>query len=78
MSLPVRLRARRVRAGYRYLCMHTSADDLRFLAVLVDEGALQPVIDSVYPFAGIADAFAALERGYAMGKIVVTLPAAAR
>ena len=78
ISLPVRLRARRARVGYRYLFMHPSAEDLRFLATLVDEGALQPVIDSVYPFAGIADAFAALERGHAKGKIVVTLPAAPR
>lgn len=78
ISLPVRLRAWRARAGYRYLFMHPSADDLRFLATLVDEGALQPVVDSEYPFASIADAFAALEQGHAKGKIVVTLPAAPR
>jgi len=78
ISLPTRLRARRAGAGYRYLFMHPSADDLRFLATLVDEGALQPVVDSEYPFGSIADAFAALERGRAKGKIVVTLPAAPR
>jgi alcohol dehydrogenase len=55
--------------------MHPSGDDLRFLAALVDEGALQPVVDSEYPFGGIADAFAALENGRAKGKIVVILPA---
>ena len=78
ISLPVRLRARRAGARYRYLFMHPSADDLRFLATLVDEGALQPVVDSEYPFGSIAEAFAALEQGHAKGKIVVTLPAAPR
>ena len=78
ISLPVRLRAKRARASYRYLFMHPSADDLRFLATLVDEGVLQPVVDSEYPFGSIADAFAALEQGHAKGKIVVTLPAAPR
>lgn len=76
ISLPVRLRARRARASYRYLFMHPSADDLRFLATLVDEGALQPVVDSQYPFGSIAEAFAALEQGHAKGKIVVIMPGA--
>jgi alcohol dehydrogenase len=40
--------------------------------------AVQPVVDSEYPFGSIADAFAALERGRAKGKIVVILPAARR
>jgi alcohol dehydrogenase len=78
IGLPVRLRARRARAGYRYLFMHPSGADLRFLATLVDEGALHPVVDSEFPFGSIADAFAALEQGHAKGKIVVILPAAPR
>lgn len=74
MSLGIRRRARKVQASYRYLFMHPSGDDLRVLAALVDAGQLQPVMDSTYPFARIAEAFAALERGHAKGKIVVTFP----
>lgn len=77
ISLGTRRRARKAKASYRYLFMHPSGEDLRILARLVDDGSLRPVIDSTYPFERIADAFAALERGRAKGKIVVTMPAAA-
>lgn len=73
MSRGIRRRARKAKASYRYLFMHPSGEDLRTLATLVDTGQLQPVVDSSYPFARIADAFAALEQGHAKGKIVVTL-----
>lgn len=73
MSMGLRHRARKAKVSYRYLFMHPSGNDLRTLAALVDGGHLQPVIDSTYPFAEIAEAFAALEQGHAKGKIVVTL-----
>ncbi len=73
MSMGIRRRARKAKASYRYLFMHPSGDDLRTLAALVDGGHVQPVVDGTYPFAKIAEAFAALEQGHAKGKIVVTL-----
>lgn len=73
MSLGLRRRARRARAGYRYLFMHPSGDDLRILGGLVEDGQLEPIVDSIFPFERIAEAFAALEQGRAKGKIVVTL-----
>ena len=73
MSLGLRLRARKAKASYRYLFMHPSGDDLRFLAALVDGGQLQPIVDSTFPFEQIGEAFAVLEQGRAKGKIVVTL-----
>lgn len=73
ISLGVRLRAWRSGVSYRYLFMHASGDDLRFLAGLVDQGKVRPVVDSTYPLARISDAFAALETGRAKGKIIVTM-----
>lgn len=73
MSLGLRLRARKAKASYRYLFMHPSGDDLRFLAGLVDGGRLEPIVDSTFPFEKIDEAFAVLEQGHAKGKIVVTL-----
>ncbi|WP_427135516.1 NADP-dependent oxidoreductase [Pseudarthrobacter sp. S9] len=73
MSLGIRRRARKAEATYRYLFMNPSGDDLRVLASLVDGGQLEPILDSTFPFERIAEAFAALERGRAKGKIVVTL-----
>jgi alcohol dehydrogenase len=74
-SLSLRRRARRHAASYRFLFMHPSADDLTELARLVESGALKVIVDSVYPFAAIADAMARLEAGHAKGKIVVTMSA---
>jgi alcohol dehydrogenase len=73
ISLGVRLRAWRAGVSYRYLFMHASAEDLQFLAELVDGGQVRPVVDSTYPLARIREAFAALEAGHAKGKIIVTM-----
>ena len=73
VSLGIRLRAWRAGVSYRYLFMHASGDDLRFLAGLVDQGKVRPVVDSTYPLSRISDAFAALETGHAKGKIIVTM-----
>jgi NADPH:quinone reductase-like Zn-dependent oxidoreductase len=43
------------------------------LARLADDGAIQPVVDTVYPLSRIADAHRHLERGGVRGKIVVTI-----
>ena len=60
-SSKVRRLARRYGVGYRYMFMHPSGEDLTLLAELVDKGELKPVIDRIFPFARIADAFAYLE-----------------
>lgn len=70
-SLGTRRRARKAGVGYRYLFMHPSGADLEVLAGLVDAGRLRPVVDRVFPFEEIADAFGYLEQGHAKGKVVV-------
>jgi NADPH:quinone reductase-like Zn-dependent oxidoreductase len=53
--------------------MQPSGRDLDALASLVDAKTLEVVVDQVFPFAEIADAFAYLEKGRAKGKVVVTM-----
>ncbi|WP_395383981.1 zinc-binding dehydrogenase [Mesorhizobium sp. UC22_110] len=53
--------------------MHPSGSELAELAQLIERKKLEPVIDRVFPFAGIADAFAYLEAGRAKGKVVVRM-----
>ena len=43
------------------------------LMLLIEAGALKPLIHKTYPLAEAREAFAELERGRARGKIVVTL-----
>lgn len=72
-SYGLRAEARKHGVTYRYLFMHPSGTELAELAQLVEEGKLEPVIDRVFPFAEIGQAFAYLESGRAKGKVVVRM-----
>ncbi len=58
---------------YRYYFMHGSGRDLAELAALVDQGKLHVVVDRVFEFDRIAEAFAYLEQGHAKGKVIVKM-----
>lgn len=72
-SYALRAEARKNGVTYRYLFMHPSGAELAELAQLIDDGKLEPVIDRVFPFAEIDQAFAYLESGRAKGKVVVRM-----
>lgn len=74
-SLPLRLRAWIRGVRYRFLFMHPSGAELAELGALVEQARLEPIIDRVFAFDDIRDAFAYLETGRAKGKIVVTMDA---
>ncbi len=73
VSAGLRFRAWRAGVAYRYLFMRPSGKDLEVLASLVDAKKLEVVVDQVFSFAKIAEAFAYLEKGRAKGKVVVTM-----
>jgi NADPH:quinone reductase-like Zn-dependent oxidoreductase len=72
-SWRIRRQARKYGVIYRYLLMHPSGADLSELATLIDQQKLEVVIDRIFPFAHIGDAFAYLEQGHAKGKVVVQM-----
>ena len=72
-SYGLRAEARKRGVSYRYLFMHPSGSELSELARLIEQKTLAPIIDRVFPFAEIADAFAYLEAGHAKGKVVVRM-----
>lgn len=74
-SYGLRAQARKHGARYRFLFMHPSGAELAELAQLIEQGVLNPVIDRIFPFEQIGDAFAYLESGRAKGKIVVRMMA---
>jgi NADPH:quinone reductase-like Zn-dependent oxidoreductase len=73
VSYGLRTQARKHGARYRFLFMHPSGEELAELAGLIADGKLEPVIDRVFPFEQIGDAFAYLESGRAKGKVVVRM-----
>ncbi len=72
-SWGIRRQARKSGVAYRYLFMRPSGTDLAELATLIDQQRLEIVLDRIFPFAHIADAFAYLEQGHAKGKVVVQM-----
>lgn len=72
-SFRLRRLARQHGAQYRYYFMHGSGSDLTELAGLIAAGKLRVVVDRIFPFDQIADAFAYLEQGHAKGKVIVRM-----
>jgi NADPH:quinone reductase-like Zn-dependent oxidoreductase len=72
-SYGLRAQARKHGARYRFLFMHPSGAELAELARLIEQGLLDPVIDRIFPFEQIGEAFAYLESGRAKGKIIVRM-----
>lgn len=73
LSSSVRRKAQRLGVGYSFLFMRAHGDQLREIARLIDDGAIHPVIDRVFPFASTNEALAYVEAGRAKGKVVVRL-----
>lgn len=40
---------------------------------MIDAGRLEPVVDRVFPFSEVAEAFAYLESGRAKGEVIVRM-----
>lgn len=76
-GLPDHLRMLRANAGGRKRFLAgiapESPDDLRYLAGLVDQGALRPVIDRTYPLEDLPEAHRYAEGGHKRGSVVITV-----
>lgn len=53
------------------ILMKPKLADLRFLAEMLEQGKVVPVIDRVYPLAQVPEAIRYLEDGHARGKVVI-------
>ncbi|WP_443191655.1 NADP-dependent oxidoreductase [Pseudomonas indica] len=71
MSHRVRREAQRHGVSYSFLFMRPSGDQLRELRLLIDSGAIRPVVDRIFPFESTKAALAYLEEGHAKGKVVI-------
>lgn len=73
LSHGIRKRARRAGISYSFVFMRASGTQLNEISALVESGAIQPVIDKVYPFDSTADALSYVEQGRAKGKVVIKI-----
>ena len=61
--------------SYHFVLKVSAADKLRDLAAMVEARKLKPVVEEVYPWENVHDAFVKLLSGRASGKLVITAPA---
>ena len=73
LSSAVRRRARSRRLDYSFLFMNANGAQLQEITRLIDEGAIRPVIDKVFPFESTNEALAYVEAGRAKGKVVIKI-----
>lgn len=71
LSFHIRRLATRHQVNYSFLFMRASGDQLRQISSLIEAGAIQPVLDRVFPFVSTKEAMAYVETGRAKGKVVV-------
>lgn len=71
LSYRIRRQAKRRGIRYSFVFMRASGAQLSEISALVEAGVIKPVVDRVFPFAGIKDALAYIETGRAKGKVVV-------
>ncbi len=70
--------ARKVAAAFSskklaWFTAQIKADDLEFMAGLLESGKVVPVIERTYPLAELPDALRYLGEGHALGKLVITM-----
>ncbi|MGU3376421.1 NADP-dependent oxidoreductase [Chryseobacterium sp. M5A1_1a] len=73
LSRKIRNKAKKQKIDYSFLFMTANGKQLSEIALLVESGAIRPVIDRVFPFEEINQALEYVESGRAKGKVVVKL-----
>jgi NADPH:quinone reductase-like Zn-dependent oxidoreductase len=73
LSVGIRRKAKRSRVDYSFLFMRADGEQLDGITKLIEDGTIRPVVDRVFPFEQLNDAFAYIDTGRAKGKVVVTL-----
>lgn len=73
MSAGIRRKAKRADVDYSFLFMRADGSQLERITKLIEDGIIRPVVDRVFPFEQLNDAFATIDTGRAKGKVVVTL-----
>lgn len=73
MSASIRRKAARAGVDYSFLFMRADGGQLEQITKLIEDGAIRPVVDRLFPFEKLNEAFAYIDTGRAKGKVVVTL-----
>lgn len=73
LSSGIRRKARSLGLRYAFLFMRANGAQLQEITRLIEQGAIRPVVDKVYPFESTNEALAYVEAGRAKGKVVIKI-----
>lgn len=73
LSASIRRKATRAGVEYSFLFMRADGGQLAQITRLVEDGTIRPVVDRIFPFDSLNDAFAYIDNGHAKGKVVITM-----
>ncbi|WP_316800733.1 NADP-dependent oxidoreductase [Pedobacter frigidisoli] len=71
ISSRIRRKAKKQNVNYTFLFMRAEGEQLNKITELIEAGAIQPIIDKVFPFEQTNEALTYVESGRAKGKVVV-------
>jgi alcohol dehydrogenase len=71
LSRKVITTAKKLGVDYAFLFMRANGSQLTEIAKLIENGAIQPVVDRIYPFDQLNEAAAYVSSGRAKGKVVI-------
>ncbi len=71
LSWGIRKKAKEKHIDYSFLFMKPSGDQLRQIKMLIESGAVRPVIDKIFPFTSTNEAMSYVEHGRTKGKVVI-------
>ena len=71
LSLGTRRMAKRLKVDFSFLFMKANGSQLKQIALLIESGAIRPIVDKVFPFESSNAALAYVESGRAKGKVVI-------
>ncbi|WP_440863574.1 zinc-binding dehydrogenase [Symbiopectobacterium purcellii] len=58
LSYRIRKKAARLGIRYQFVFMRASAEQLDKISLLIESGAIRPIVDRIFPFDSTADALA--------------------
>lgn len=73
LSFKTKKQAKKFGVDYSFLLMRAQGDQLQEITKLVEAGVIEPVIDTVYPFAEAPKALEHVESGRSTGKVVISI-----
>lgn len=73
LSFPIRRKAKKLGVHYSFLFMQPNGQQLAEITKLVESEKIKPVVDKIYDFVDIKDAFDYVNTGRTKGKVVIKM-----